>query len=455
LLPNGAPVQVGGLSNADVAPNRFDNATGQLDLAETTNSADGVSLTVEYEWSDTLHSKFLISDRSSDYTAGLDDDSTAVNFLAFGEIGSADQTSVEFQLNGDYGSWDFVTGIYYFEEEGINDQPNFTFNAGGGSETLKQELTSFAVYANVGFNVNDRLRVAGGLRYTEDEKDANVDLIFGLIDASASQDFDEVSWDLSLTYEINEKLTAYGSIANGYQSGQFNPRPFCLFGFLDFTQPGNVSRPNCFDQDLQNITAINFEAGIKGELGDNFQMSLAVFSTDYEDLPYQVSTTSGAGFNTVNIIVDQTSTGVEWESSWRVAEGFYLNASLGYIDVDVDDPVAVAPLTPDLTVSISPSYTMDMNSGGTLSFRADYSYRDDMFGEPSPDPGRNTRIESRDLINLDVTYNAPDDAWRLSLYGRNVTDERYENARLNTGDYILAILGNDASEFGLRYVKNF
>jgi hypothetical protein len=27
---------------------------------------------------------------------------------------------------------------------------------------------------------------------------------------------------------------------------------------------------------------------------------------------------------------------------------------------------------------------------------------------------------------------------------------RYDNARLNTGDYILVILSNDASEFGLR-----
>ena len=454
LLPNGAPVAAG-LSNADVAANRFDNNTGQRDLAQTKNSADGISLTIDYEISDTLSAKLLYSDRSSDYTAGLDDDSTVTNFLAFGEIGSADQTSIELQLNGDYGSWDFVAGLYYFDEDGINDQPNFTFNAGGGSETLKQELTSKAIYANIGYNVNDRLRLAGGLRYTEDEKDANVDLIFGLINSSASEDFDELSWDLSLSYELNERLTAYGSIANGYQSVQFNPRPFCLFGFLDFTQPGNVSAPNCFDQDLENITAINFEAGIKGELFDNLQMSLAVFSTDYDDLPYQVSTTSGAGFNTVNIIVDQTSTGVEWESSWHVGGGFFLNSTLGIIDVDVDDPVAVAPLTPELTLSISPEYSMSLGSGATLSFRADYSYRDEMFGEPSPDPGRNTKIDSRDLINIDISYRSPDESWLLAFYGRNITDERYENARLNTGDYILAILGNDASEFGFRFVKDF
>jgi iron complex outermembrane receptor protein len=45
--------------------------------------------------------------------------------------------------------------------------------------------------------------------------------------------------------------------------------------------------------------------------------------------------------------------------------------------------------------------------------------------------------------------------WTTALYGRNATDERYDNARLNTGDYVLRILSNDASEFGLRFIRSF
>ena len=108
-------------------------------------------------------------------------------------------------------------------------------------------------------------------------------------------------------------MNVYGTIQNGYQSGQFPPRPYCLFGFLDFTQPGNVSRPNCFVAN-DNVTALNYEVGLKGQPFDNLQMSIAVFYTDYSDLPYQVSATiPGAGFDTRNILVDQTSMGVEWE----------------------------------------------------------------------------------------------------------------------------------------------
>ncbi|MDH4254099.1 MAG: TonB-dependent receptor, partial [Gammaproteobacteria bacterium] len=291
-------------------------------------------------------------------------------------------------------------------------------------------------------------------RFTDDEKDATININSGLIDTGASDDWSETSWELAATFELSDDLNVYGTVQNGYQSGQFPPRPFCLFNFLDFSQPGNVSQPNCFVAN-DNITAINYEAGIKGTPLDTLQMSVAIFYTDYSDLPYQVSTTQGAGFDTRNIIVDQTSVGLEWESIWAITNDFLLHTSLGYIDVDVDDPEAVAPLTPELTISISPEYSIPMVNGAEIVLRADWSYRDEMYGEPSADPGRFTQIDSRDILNFDFAYHSPDQDWTVALYGRNVTDERYDNGRLNTGDYILRILSNDIREFGVRFVKEF
>ena len=78
-----------------------------------------------------------------------------------------------------------------------------------------------------------------------------------------------------------------------------------------------------------------------------------------------------------------------------------------------------------------------------------------MFGEPTSDPGRFTKISSRSLANVNVSYQSPNRDWSVSLYGRNITDERYDNARLNTGDYILRILSNDIREWGVRFVREF
>ncbi len=463
--PNGA-VYDAGYRNSDLAPDIYDNATGQANQTRVTNEAQGLSITADWDWTDELSSRAIISTRSSEYKAGLDDDSFLDNFLSFPEKGEADQTSFELQLNGDYGNWDFVSGLYYFEEEGINDQDPTFFLSFPGTFTISQDVQSMAIYGNVGYEVNDDLRVSVGVRITEDEKDAAVEINDDpatsqndpLIAESASADWSEVSWELAATWDFNERMNVYGTIQTGYQSGQFPARPFCLFGFLDFTQPGNVSRPNCFVAQDDNITATNFEVGIKGQPTDRWQVSAAVFLTQYKDLPYQVSTTQGAGFNTVNLIVDQDSTGLELETTAIISDAFLVHATLGLIDVDVDEQQGVkpvAPLTPETTFSISPELRFPTAGGGEVRARADYSFRDDMFGEPSSDPARLTSINSRDIINIDIAYHAPDGDYVVALYGRNVTDERYDNARLNTGDYLLRILSNDPSEFGLRFLKRF
>jgi iron complex outermembrane receptor protein len=451
-VPNGALVAAG-FSNDDTSDDPYDNNSGQGEQVAVTNEAYGFSLTADYQISDNLSAKFLASERHSEYSAGLDDDSFFENFLTFPEDGFADQTSLELQFNGVYGDLDFVSGLYYFNEEGENAQIPNIFLGDPGTYVISQEVDSFAVYGNVGYQITDRFRLAGGLRFTDDDKNAFVN-ISDFVETPGQRDWQEVMWDLSGSYDFDNGLIGYATIQSGYQSGQFPARAYCLFADLDLSQPGNVSPNNCFVAN-DNITALNYEVGVKGRPVSNFQMSVAVFYTDYRELPYQVSTTTGAGFDTRNIIVDQTSIGVEWESSWAIGRGFNLYSTVGYLDADIDDPVAVAPLTPEWTASLSPEYIYPMADGGSMSFRVDWSYRDEMFGEPTADPLRFTHIDSRSLFNATISYFAPNGKWSLSAYGTNVSDERYDNARLNTGDYILVMLSNDASEFGLRLSRYF
>ena len=448
-LPNGA-VYGAGYRNSDVSSDPYDNNTGQASQTIVTNKAEGFSLTADWNWNDTYSSKIIASTRTSEYKAGLDDDSFVDDFLSFPETGEADQTSLEFQFSGDMGAFDFVSGLYYFEEDGFNNQDPTVFLTFPGTFFLSQDVTSVAIYGNLGYDFTDKFRLSGGLRYTEDEKTAFTNVGSGPYDDS--RDFDEITWELAANYSFDNGLTGYATVQTGYQSGQYPARPFCLFGDTD---PDDDD--DCFKAS-DNITATNLEVGIKGQITDHFSMSAAIFTTEYSDLPYQVSTTSGGGFSTLNLIVDQTSTGFEWENTYFFTDNFSFQATLGYIDVDVDEQQGVkpvAPLTPELTWSISPMWAIPLSSGAEVRMRLDYSYRDNMYGEPSSDPGRLTQIDSRALMNVDIAYHSSDGSFTAGLYGRNVTDERYDNARLNTGDYILQILSNDASEFGLRLVKSF
>ena len=453
-VPNGAyaqgerwdvPFPFGPLSNDDVAADIYDNATGTEEVTTVSNKASGVSLTAEWAWNADLSSKVIVSKRSSEYKAGLDDDGTIYALDHYPENGSADQTSIEFQLNGYMGGIDFVSGLYYFNEEGDNLQgEDSSFNGGPNLLSLNQEMTSKAVFINLGYDVTADLRLSGGVRYTMDEKNADADVGIGRV--FASQDWNEFSFDLSANYTLENGLNLYGSIQSGYQSGQYPARPYCMFS----------EGPACFAAS-ENVEAINYEIGLKGEVSADFSMSIALFNTEYSDLPYQLSVV-GAGFGTDVYPVDQTSQGIEFESTAYFTDNFKLHSSFGYINVDVDQTAGikpVAPLTPEWTVSLSPSYTFDMQSGAEVEVRVDYSFRDEMYGEPISNPERFTQLDARSLTNINVSYTPADEGYTVSLYGRNVFDERYDNARLNPGDYVLRILSNDASEFGVRFRTEF
>ena len=464
-LPNGRLAQ-SGLTNADVAADPYDNATSTIETATVSNKANGISLTAEYDINADLGTKFIFSKRSSEYKAGLDDDGTAVKLDHYPERGTADQTSVELQLTGYLGSVDFVTGVYWFNEEGSNRQSDTEaqFNGGPTKLELDQETTSRAIFVNVGYDATDELRLSGGVRYTEDEKSASTNVFDPVGTIHSSREWDEVSYEVAANYTFENGLNWYGTVQTGYQSGQYPARPYFLigqfFGAGGFDNPeaAAIVRANNAFMASDNISAINYETGFKGQLTDDFSMSVAFFNTEYDDLPYQVNTSTETGFDTNNLIVEQTSRGVEFESTYYVTDNFTLHSSFGFMDVDVEEQNGVkpvAPLTPEWTASLSPSYTFELENNATVTSRFDVSFRDSMYGEPSSDPLRMTQVNSRTTVNFDISYAPANANWDVSLYGRNIFDERYDDARLNTGDYLLVIKSNDASEFGVRYRATF
>jgi len=378
------PAPPGGYRNSDTAANPYNNNTGQESQVAVTNAAEGISLTVDHSVSDGVAAKLLLSDRHSKYKAGLDDDGLFDDWASFPEKGEADQKSAELQFTATSGAWDYVAGLYWFEEEGRNSQDPAVYDFGPGDFLLEQEVDSQAVYANVGYNFSEALRVAAGLRYTQDDKTAHTNLAIAggaiRLDETSSRDWSEMSWDVSANYRLQNGLMAYGTIQSGYQSGQFPPRPYCLLGsFFEGFDPLTDDPNYCFVAN-DNVTALNYEVGLKGQPLDSLQMSIAVFYTDYSDLPYQVSQTiPGAGFDTRNIFVDQTSIGFEWEGTWLVTDDFRIHSTLGYIDTDADEqvtdpddppPAAVTPLTPELTFSISPEYTAAARSRRVPTIRS-------------------------------------------------------------------------------------
>ncbi len=436
ILP-GRSLAGAGLRNTDIAANPYDNNTTERLLTQTQNEAYGVSATATWQPVNTLDMTAVLSQRHSNYSAGLDDDSTRVRFLAFPEEGKADQTSFEWRMNSQRAGADWMVGLFWFEETGNVVQASALFNGQPNALYLTQDASSLGLYGTLGYALTDRLYLEGGVRYTEDDKQAFADINKSAASAFGSRNWTRLSWHLDAAWQVNAQSTLYAALASGYSPGTFPARPYCLF-----------SDPQCFVAS-GSITAVNYELGLRGEVADRLSGSFALFYTDYSRLPYQTSDTSGDGFDTRNILVDQRTAGIEWEGRLRLTDYLFLHSSLGWMDVDVDGS-AVAPLTPELTLSFSPELVWTRTDGSRWRLRLDYFWRDKMFGEPAAgDPRRNSVISGRGLIHFSLGWHSPDSRYEIALYGRNARDKRYTHALINTGDYILRILSNDASEFGL------
>ncbi len=455
------------LLTEDMLPSDPDDlASTVAGIESTAYSGWGSSLTADWDINNTYTAKFITSYRSSEYEGGLDDDAVALNLSEFPEEGGADQYSFEIQLNGSFDNMDFVSGLYFFNEDGFTSSGPFVFspfntpdgflNDGTtasfgdyGYFDINQETNSYAAYINASYDLSDDLTVGGGLRYSKDKKEA--DALFPTFAARkyVSADFDAVTWDLNASYQLSNNMNVYGQIQKGYQTGGFPPRPF-----------GGPDQFVSFDE----TKAINYELGLKGQIHEDVSMMLAVFVTDYTDLALPFSDpTAGGGFVTiVENAGESKAQGIELETTIAFTDDFTLRSAIGYLDseiTEVDDGVLgigkgdSPALTPRWTVMVAPSYFIDLSNGGTVAVNANYSYRSDMQGQSVYN--QSEHIDSRELVGFNISYLNPNGDFEVTLYGENVLNEVYDVGRLQQSGFVGVMRSNDRSEFGLKFKKEF
>ncbi|WP_350549603.1 TonB-dependent receptor [Pseudoalteromonas sp. 120-MNA-CIBAN-0494] len=443
------------LLTPDLIPaNPDDLGTTVAGIESTSYSGWGTSFAADWAINDTYTSKFISSYRTSEYEGGLDDDASALNLSEFPEQGGADQYSFEIQLNATFDNMDFVSGLYFFNEDGFTRSEDFVFSPYNTPDSfgffeINQETNSYAAYFNAGYDLTDDLSIGGGLRYSKDKKEANAIFPSFAERKYVSADFDAVTWDINASYQLSNNMNVYGQVQKGYQTGGFPPRPF-----------GGPDQFSSFDE----TKAINYEIGLKGQVHENVSMMLAVFVTDYTDLALPFSDpTSGGGFVTIVENAGQSKAqGIELETTVAITDDFTIRSAVGYLDSEISEVAAGVQgigkgdspaLTPRWTVMIAPSYFMDLNNGGTLAFNANYSYRSEMQGQSVFNYSET--IDSRELVGFNISYTNPYGDMEVTLYGENVLNEVYDVGRLQQTGFVGVMRSNDRSEFGLKFKKDF
>ncbi len=185
-----------------------------------------------------------------------------------------------------------------------------------------ERVSGLGLFANAGFPITNDLRLAVSARYDLVRFKVEDRLVTSENpDDSGSQTFDQLSPMVGLTYWHAPWLNLYLNVGRSFQTPTT-------------TELTNIA--GGLNEDLQPERATNYEVGAKGSTGGRLSYSLAVFTTNFEDLligfePPGLDRTvfSNAGSSTYN--------GIEAALSALVVSDLIATFAYTYSDFTFDD----------------------------------------------------------------------------------------------------------------------
>ena len=447
----------GAASGAPVLDDVFDSTAGAANLPTTAgingnNSVENEGWMVSVDWdvTDTITLRSITADREDFTESVIDFDSLAVPDFDAPVIYDNEQFSQEFQLLWNTDRVNAVLGYYYLDAEASNDFDvvlgqigPVTAYTGGVVET-----EAWSVFGDVTYSLTDRLSVAVGVRYTEDERRADIfraaylgtgspffgndsaQLLAVTSDYEADQTYDDTSPRFNVSYRLTEDATVYAGYSKGWKAGSFDPRG------------ANFSTP-AVEEGFDAEELDSWEAGLKATWWEGRALTnVAVFYSEYSDMqiPGSVGVDSdGDGVNdsfvgTVTNAGESEISGLEVEGSFLFTENFSAQYALSLLDTEIKEYIVegqnvagqrAIQNTPEEMAYLAFNYDVPL-AGGDLRVSANWSYKGDITQFEIPNEFIDQ--EAYSLYNASITWLSTDESWLVGLHGKNLGDEEYRTA---------------------------
>ena len=304
---------------------------------------------------------------------------------------------------------------------------------------------------------------------------AFIDLESGAVSARVadrSEEFDAIQPKISLTYDLSDNTTLFGSWGVGFKTGGFNNLGGTETISLFLVNPDGlpVAPPEIYEEE----TSSSFEVGFRSTLlNGNLQLNAAAYHTEVDDMQFFEFYVGPFGLlRTVEGIDEVTIQGFEIGGSWQMTDGLRLDAGYSTIDGEIDAmtvrPYVVGndvPNAPEFTANVALTWDQDFGDLNLLA-RIEYAYQGDVFyhvvqggdldvpksydfeGLPYEVPAvlfgglgtsySKTKVDAYGITNLRIGIGS--DRWRVTAFARNLFDEEY------VGEVIMA------PEFGGAFV---
>lgn len=418
-----------------------------------------------------------------------------------------EQFSHELQFSGSVwdGRLDYITGLYYFEEEAVEDNatPHHQLTSplegpgidlgllGLGTASGIQVLTAqiptiensaVAIFTQLTWRpdiLDDRLALTLGARHSEDSRkatqyrDLRTFATFGdpstsptgtllqrnLLDGNGDRDYADDSFSFTIEYELNEDTNIYLKRQEAYKSGGFNIR--------EDPSPEGQAR---FDAGFDEEKVESWELGIKAELFNRrLRINSDVFFTEFVDqqlnfsIPGSLTDTAVANAGTSQL------DGFEFDLTFLATEGLVLILNYAYLDSNIDP--SVNPLNGETTdqfmfnsapqhaVTAAFDWTLYYGEWGRLSWNTVYSYTDERNGGGVRPFRRNDMQDDFAVINTRLgLYDIPVVGGELTIaaYVKNLEDTDYVvNAIHNLPQADRAVLWGEPRQYGMEFIYRY
>lgn len=429
--PEGVAPLFGVARGGEAYPTNTRDILGEYQPA---NQLDLASVDTTVSWTgDRFGFKSITGYRKTDLYWQTDIDGTNMTIFNLTREEDARQFSQEFQVSyrGDRFNW--LAGLYYFDEEDEIDA-----RAPGGyavsttttldfwqSATVTDE--ALGVFAEGTYKFNDQWVATVGIRYSDEtveiigEKVVRPPLATNARNCSVldcEQTADDISPRFILTYTPNDDMMFYGSVSTGFKAGGFSA--------------GSV-QPSYDPEDI-----LSYELGAKTTwLDGRVRANFAAFMYDYTDM-HQTKVLPGVTL-TENAS-DATIQGFEAEIVALLTEQFQLNFALGLLDAEFDEFESQNPIYPGTPVQdlagkklpIAPKYSGMLGATyswplaeGSLKLRGEVAFSDEIwFTAFNEEPAYQ---DSYSTFNAFLTYQG-DNGFSVGAFARNLSDELIKNS---------------------------
>ena len=363
--------------NFSGAPSSTDPERSGTDVTQSNDiTLWGASFRLSWEINDSMQLTSITAYNEVDKeTVGDADGSTYI-------LGTTDYNvtsevfSQEIRLNGESDRLNWVAGAYYYDDAKDKLQflvPNVVALFGGGNSygfnsDAMLDTTSWALFGQVEYALNDQWSLIAGVRYSDEEKDLlisddldNPSVVPGTTEIFlVTEKFDEseVTGRVGVDWRPIDDTLVFLSISTGYKSGAFNTQ-FPVLG-------------NSAPTDSETVT--NYELGVKTTLLDgNLRWNASVFYSDYSDVQASALIPGTVTATLVNV-GDVDIYGFELESTWRVNDNIEAILNMGVLDSEISSEEAVydrndLPYSPPLSVNAIVNYTFPVEVfGGELTW---------------------------------------------------------------------------------------